>query len=224
LPSNYFKLLLLISLMILAANAFAQSGTTVNPPPAIEAKNLDRGQLNDVNYNNDFFGLSLSVPSTWIVLSAERTKAIVEETGKVVTADQTKKKQIDASMERSTLLLSLTKVPAGQPNNASFMLIAERVPSPSVKTGVDVVELMKKTFTGTNFNIEFHGETQTERIGGADFAIATVKNTSPSGTFMQKIYVTTKNGYALELFYTYTDEADLAALNSIVGTLKLNGN
>jgi len=207
--------------MILGGNAFAQSGTTVNPPPVVEAKNLDRGQLNGVNYNNDFFGLSLSVPSTWIVVSAERTKAIVEETGKVVTADQTKKKQIDASMERSTLLLSLTKVPAGQPNNASFMLIAERVPSPSVKTGVDVVELMKKTFTGTNFNIEFQDETQTERIGGADFAVATVKNTSPSGTFMQKIYVTTKNGYALELFYTYTDDADLAALNSIVSTLKL---
>jgi hypothetical protein len=51
--------------------------------------------------------------------------------------------------------------------------------------------------------------------------VATVKNTSPSGTFMQKIYVTTKNGYALEWFYTYQNDADLAALNSIVGTMKM---
>jgi predicted ABC-type ATPase len=48
-----------------------------------------------------------------------------------------------------------------------------------------------------------------------------VKNTSPSGTFMQKIYVTTKNGYALELFYTYIKDADLAALNSIVASMKI---
>ena len=222
--TKHFKLSLLISLMIVAANAFAQSSAGVNqaPPAVVETKNLDRGQLDGLNYRNNFFGLSLSVPPTWIVVSAERTKAIVEETGKVVTADQNKKAQIDASMERSALLLSLTKVPAGQPNNAAFMLIAERMPSPSVKTGADVVELMKKTFTGTNFNIEFQGDTQTERIGGADFAVATVKNTSPSGTFMQKIYVTTKNGYALELFYTYTDDADLAAYNSIVNTMKIN--
>jgi hypothetical protein len=221
---NHFKLSLLIALLVPGTNVFAQSGTGVitAPAPVIDAKSLDRGQLDGVNYRNTYFGLSLSVPPTWIVVSAERTKAIVEETGKVVTADQKKKAQIDASMERSALLLSLTKVPAGQPNNAAFMLIAERMPSSSVKTGVDVVELMKKTFTGTNFNIEFQGDIQTERIGGADFAVATVKNTSPSGTFMQKIYVTTKNGYALELFYTYTDEADLAAYNSIVNTMKIN--
>ena len=38
---------------------------------------------------------------------------------------------------------------------------------------------------------------------------------------MQKIYVTTKNGYAAELFYTYQNDADLAALNSILATVKV---
>lgn len=38
---------------------------------------------------------------------------------------------------------------------------------------------------------------------------------------MQKIYVTTKNGYAVELFYTYQNDADLAALRSIIGTMKV---
>jgi hypothetical protein len=188
----------------------------------VESRNLDPGQLDGVNYTNNYFGLTLSVPQTWTVVSAQRAKTVTdEELSKLVTADQKKKDQIDDSVQRSVILMSLTKVPAGEPDNASFMLIAERLPLPSVKTGVDVIQTMKNAFKDTNFTIEFQGETQTERIGGADFAIARIKNTSPAGTFLQKVYVTTKNGYALELFYTYLNEADLAALDSIVATVRV---
>ena len=220
--TNFFKLSLLISLIVVGTDAIGQSGTRVNPArPVVESKNLDRGQLDGLNYTNNFFGFSLSVPPTWVIVSAQRTETVVDQQSKVITGDQKKKEVIDDSIQRSFALLSLTKLPAGEPGNASFMLIAERIPSPSIKTGVDVIRSMESAFKGTNFNIEFQGKTQTERIGGADFAVATVKNTSPSGTFMQRIYVTTKNGYALELFYTYINDADLAALNSIVGTMKI---
>jgi hypothetical protein len=128
---------------------------------------------------------------------------------------------LDASIQRSVNLLSLRKLPVGQPDNASLMLIAERIPSSSLKTGVDVIQSIERAFKETNFNLEFVGETKTERIGGADFGVATVKNTSQTGIFMQKFYVTTKNGYALELFYTYQNDADLAALATLVGTMKL---
>jgi hypothetical protein len=161
------------------------------------------------------------VPTTWILVSAQQGQTVAEQSSTLVTGDQKKKEEIDASMQRSFILLSLTKLPAGEPENASFMLVAERLPLPSMKTGVDVIQNMKNAFKGTNFSLEFQGETQTDRIGGADFAVATIKNSSPLGTFMQKIYVTTKDGYALELFYTYTNDADLAALNSIVGTVKM---
>jgi hypothetical protein len=209
--------------MIVGTNAIGQSSTRINPAPPdiVESKSLDRGQLDGISSSNNFFGLSLSVPATWIVVSAQRGQTVAEQSSMLVTGDQKKKEEIDASMQRSVILLSLTKLPAGEPENASFMLIAERIPLPSMKTGVDVIQGMKSAFNGTNFTIEFQGETQTDRIGGADFGVATIKNSSPLGTFMQKIYATTKNGYALELFYTYTNDADLAALNSIVGTMKI---
>lgn len=209
--------------MIVGTNAIGQSGTGVSsaPPAAVESKNLDRGQLDGVNYTNNFFGLSLSVPPTWVVVSAERSETITEQSSKLLTGEQKKKEEIDASVQRSVILLSLTKLPAGEPDNASFMLIAERIPSTSIKTGVDVIQAMQNAFKGTNFSLEFQGETQTDRIGGTDFAIATVRNSSPNGTFMQKIYVTLKNGYAVELFYTYQNDTDLLALHSIVGTVKM---
>lgn len=221
--TNLFKLSLLIFLMIVGTNAIGQSGTGVSsaPPAAVESKNLDRGQLDGVNYTNNFFGLSLSVPPTWVVVSAERSETITEQSSKLLTGEQKKKEEIDASVQRSVILLSLTKLPAGEPDNASFMLIAERIPSTSIKTGVDVIQAMQNAFKGTNFSLEFQGETQTDRIGGTDFAIATVRNSSPNGTFMQKIYVTLKNGYAVELFYTYQNDTDLLALHSIVGTVKM---
>jgi hypothetical protein len=223
LTTNFFKLSLLISLMIVGTDAIGQSGTGVHPasPGTVDSKNLDRGQLDGVNYTNKFFGLSLSLPQTWVVVSAQRSETIVDQSSKLVTGDQKKKEEIEDSIQRSVVLLRLTKLAAGEPNNASFMLIAERIPLPSIKTGPDVISSMENSFKGTNFNIEFQGQTQIDRIGGADFGVATVKNSSPNGTFMQKIYVTTKNGYALELFYTYQDDADLAALNSIVGTMKM---
>ena len=221
--TNFFKLSLLIFLTIVGADAIAQSGTGVHPatPVTVDAKNPDRGQLDGVNYSNNFFGLSLSVPQTWVVVSAQRSETIATESSKLVTGDQKKKEEIDGSIQRSVVLLSLTKLPSGEPNNASFMLIAERIPLPSIKTGVDVIQAMESAFKGTNVSLEFQGQSQTNRIGGADFGVATVKNSSPNGTFMQKIYVTTKNDYALELFYTYQNDADLAALNSIVGTVKI---
>jgi len=223
--TNFFKLSLVISLFVVGVgtDAIGQSGAAVHPttPAKTESKLMDRGQLDGVNYRNNFFGLSLSVPQTWVVVSAQRSATIVEQTNKQVTGDQKKKEVIDDSIQRSVILLSLTKLAAGEPNNASFMLIAERIPSPSIKTGVDVIQSMENAFKGTNYNLEFQAQTQTERVGGAEFGVATVKNTSPNGTFLQKIYVTTKNGYALELFYTYQDDADLAALTSIVGTMKM---
>jgi hypothetical protein len=223
LTTNFFKLSLLISLMIVGTDASGQRRTRVKPSAqdVVESRSLDPGQLDGVNYSNNFFGLTLSIPPTWVVVTAQRNRTVMEQSGKVVTGNRKKKKEIVESVQRSLILFSLTKVPAGEPDNASLMLIAERLPSPSVKTGADVIQRMKNAFTGTNVSIEFQGDTQTERIGSADFAVVTVKNTSPSGIFMQKIYVTTKNGYALQLFYTYQNDADLATLNSIVGTMKM---
>ena len=80
---------------------------------------------------------------------------------------------------------------------------------------------MEETAKNTNFILEFQGPIKTEQIGTAEFAVATMKNSSPYGDVMQKVYMTVKNGYALQLFFTYLDAADLPALNSIVKTITM---
>jgi hypothetical protein len=180
------------------------------------------GHLEGSDYSNDFFGITLSVPRDWMVVSAQRRGEIVEGSKKMIEAqDKRKQSQVNDSIERSTLLLSLTKLPPGQPANASFMLIAERIPSPSIRTGADVLRSMESLAKGTNFTLEFQGGIRTEQIGGAEFGVATIRNSSPHGVFMQKAYVTTKHGYGLQFFYTYLDDADLAAFDSIIKSVKV---
>ncbi len=196
------------------------------PPPApaiIQARSLDLGRLDDGKYVNNFFGLSLSVPHDWVIVTAQRQKEIVEDTKKIAEAggDAKQAKDMVASIERSTVLLSLTRLPAGLPGNAGFMLIAETVPSPSIRTGVEVLQSMERLAKGTNFKLEFLEAVHSESISGADFGVTRIRNTSPYGTIMQKIYTVVKNGYAIQFFYSYTDDADLAAFDSIVKSIKL---
>jgi hypothetical protein len=222
---RFLRFFFLVGVLSFVTPALAQPGSSgQNPPPApaptVEARTIDLGQLDGENYSNNFFGISLSVPGKWVVVSAPRREKLTAELRSNVTGDQKKQDQLDDSIQRSFVLLTLTKLPAGEPGNAAVMLVAERLPLPSIKTGADVIGRMKEAFKGTNVTVEFQGEVQTENIGGADFAVVTTKVTAPNGSFMQKDYVTTKNGYALELFFTYLDDADLATLDSIIKSVK----
>lgn len=218
---NRFLTFLLTSLFC-AATALAQTPPAPPRPldaPAPQTKAIDLGQLDGVNYVNDSFGLSLSVPPEWVVVS--RPKFNDELKNLVSSEDQAKQAQLRASIDRSAMLLSLTKLPAGQPNNAGFMLIAERIPTPAIKDGRDVIQTMKRTMTGTNVNVEFQGDVVVEKISGADFGVVTLKNSSQFGVFLQKIYVTVKDGYALQLFFTYTDPSDLPTFDAVIKSVKI---
>lgn len=219
-------LLFILIITVLSINAVGQPRKSKAPPPAdvttTEKRVLDLGQLNGTEYTNAFFGLSLTIPEKWLVMEAERRAALDSEVKKMVqTPDQQRQTKIEESIERTKTLIRVTKLPVGQPQNAQLMLVAERLPSPGIKTGLEVIEIMKQTMKGTNFNIEFLEVPHNESIGGAEFGVVTVKVESPYGPFIQKIYMLVRNEYALELFYTYTDDADLPAFDGVMKSVKI---
>src|SRR5213078_1804027 len=101
---KFLRFSLLIIVMTVATRAYGQSGSgeqsnsqasTANAT----AKAVDLGQLNGGNYINNFFGLSLSVPQTWVDGSAQRRDAIAEETKRLLTtSDPAKRAQIEESI------------------------------------------------------------------------------------------------------------------------------
>ena len=214
---------LLIGFLCTAA-AFAQTQPDAKPASTeVEIQAIDEGKLEGVRYTNNFFGISFSIPGNWRVLSAPKDPKFAEDLkNSVRTEDPAKRDQLNDSIDRSKILLSLTKLPTGEPDNASMLLIAERIPSPAIKTAADVVRSMRKALAGTNFNVEFQGEPETRQIGGAEFATMNLKTTSPHGVFMQRVYITVKQPYALELFFTYVNAADLPTLDTLIQSIKVN--
>lgn len=214
---------LLFLTMCFPLQTLAQTTAEKRPGLPIGAKLVgpDMGHLEGVNYVNEFFGLSFSIPSDWIVVQG-RNKEIAEASKKLVANEEAKKRaEYEKSIERSTILLGLTRVPAGAPNNASFLVIAEQVSSPAIKSGADALRSMESMSKNSSFVVEFQNGIRNETINGVEFAVATVKTTSPTGSFMQKIYMTIKNNYGLEFFFTYHDPAHVTMFDRIMNTVKL---
>ncbi|HZI19318.1 MAG TPA: hypothetical protein VEY09_12055 [Pyrinomonadaceae bacterium] len=197
------------------------------PPPrpltAPPAQLPDKGKLEGSVYTNDFFRVSVRVPQDWFVNRTElpeEAKEMLEGTAR----NRRQQEQINASVARSTILLNLTKLPPGPAEqfNAAFVVVAERIPSAVVRSGEDVLRLMEKSFENTAVKIEWLDPVHTERVGGVDFGVAGAKVTFPVGSVVQKYYVIVRNGYALQLIFSYMDEADLATLRGIVKSIKFN--
>jgi hypothetical protein len=187
--------------------------------PPVQSPEL--GQLDGTYYSNNFFGLSLSVPKEWVVVDAQRNQALDDQAKKMVNSPDPKHlERVEGSLERSKTLLRIMKLPEGQPNNAMFMLIAERLASPDLKTGHDVVAAMQQTMKDTNFTVEMLEAARTEKLGTVDFALANIKVSSPIGAYKQRIYIMVYKDYALELFFTYLDDADLPAIDAITKSVK----
>ncbi|MGI8919576.1 MAG: hypothetical protein ACR2H6_13350 [Pyrinomonadaceae bacterium] len=187
------KNILLTSLLLLAAcfpsQTFGQA-TDAKPPSLPESARVvgldDMGHLDGVNYVNDFFGLSFSIPVNWVVVQRQN-KEIAEASKKLVAnEDEKKRAEYEKSIERSTVLLGLTRVPAGAPNNASLLVIAERVSSPAIKNGADALRSMETMTKNSSFLVEFQDGIHSETINGVEFASAMVKTTSPNGILCRK--------------------------------------
>jgi len=225
--SAQMPLLFLILVALLSMEAMGQTESTSHTPtPSPSPANgpsqaFDLGQLDGVDYVNNSFRLSLSIPRQWVVATAQRRAEFDEQVKKMVNAPEQKKMaEVEKSIERSKTLLRITKLPEGEPNNAQFALIAERRPSPLIKNGQDVIEMMRRGMQGTNFTLEFLEEVRSETLSGVEFGVANVKVTSPYGVYRQRVYITVSGEYALELFFTYLNDADLASFEEILKSVK----
>lgn len=226
----------LISALSLAAAdaARAQAGGSNQPPashgrlPPVNVPSqvpVSQGWLEGGTYTNDFFGLSLTVPPGWVALDVAAQQAVLNAGREVIEdgATQRKKAGIEASINRTHFLLSVSKYDLNKPPqgfNAMLSLVAERVPTAVIKTGEDYIAAMLRTAQGSAAQIELSGATRTERFGGVPFTVADAKLTTPSAVAAQKYYVTIRNGHALLFGYTYVDEADTKAFAGIMNSVK----
>lgn len=186
---------------------------------------VDRGRIEGGTFTSDFFGLSFALPQGWVAQDAAARKAVIEEGKKIVNegASARRKAGLEASLERTSLLISVSKYDPTTPRpafNASLLCYAERAPSAIVKTGRDYIDAMLRGFTGTGAKMELLGPVRSERLGGVAFTAADIKVTAGPYVVMQKYYVTVMKGYALVFTYSYVDEADVKTFDELIKSVK----
>lgn len=196
------------------------------PPPASDATPFGQSKVEEGNYSNAYFGLSLTLPKGWLVLNADDNKKIMD-TGKELAeegASDQRKAMLDASLKRTGFLVNAAKYQPGTTRsaefNALFMCLAERVPTAVIKTGADYLVQMQRAMQGSSAKIELTGPPRTVQVGGVAFTVADAKTTAGPVISAQRYYVTVKKGYALVMAYTYYDEADLKTFDELLTSVK----
>lgn len=188
----------------------ASPTSTPTPAPA-------SGVITDSVYRNDYFGLRINIPQGWTVQGddikqqiSERSKAIV------VPKDEPDKAQLDAAIDRTLNLLTVSKFPLGAPGqiNALFMAIAEPVPLSA--TGPGYMKQLKSGMQQTKVPVTFVDDNQVETINGVQFYTLTVTLTPGENVVRQRYYVIIKKGYALGLITSIISESDADLVNSIM--------
>lgn len=190
-----------------------------------QAVPVDQGQLKAGTYTNDFFGVSFSIPESWIAQDMA-TKQAIMNTGKDVIrqgSSQQKMEALEASMKRVYFLLSASKYELGKSGpafNAQLACMAERVPTALVKTGEDYLTGMINITQGTAAKIELNRPMRREKVGGVFFTVADVTLTTPAGVSAQRYYVTIRKSHALLIGFTYVDEVDLKTFDDTIKSVR----
>jgi hypothetical protein len=224
-----FTLSLFLTCVARSPDQTRPKGSAPEPPPpkpvsSLQAKaRLDMGKVVGSTYINNYFGLRVTLPANWIVQSDE-VKERVERKGKEMldTKDAEKRAELDAAMQHTYNLLTVSKLPFGTPGqfNALFVVVAEAV---SISTDESqYFSSMKEVFRYSRIPISIERDVHTETIGGVQFSALTIKLGQPGMISRQTYYVKIKKGYAIGFITTLWSESDADALEGILKTVKLN--
>jgi hypothetical protein len=221
---------LFVTLMLCCAAARASTGkmqeeakpVVLASPTAAQGQNgqlspAASGVITGSVYQNDYFGLRLTIPAGWNI-GGDAVKKKITEGGKtsIVPKNEQDKTQIEAAVDRTINLLTISKVPLGTPGqlNALFMTLAEPVPLSA--TGPIYIERLKSVLQQSTVPITFVNDQQVETINGVQFNTLTITIRAGENVVRQKYYVVIKKGYALGLITSIISDSDTEAMNGIL--------
>lgn len=221
----------LFAALLLTTPARAQTPKPVMPPPPppyglpVTKPPIDQGRLQDGVYTSDYFGFSFTVKPGWVAMDAATRKSVAAAGMAVVEEGATAKKkaQLEASMSRTSILITVSKFDVNTPTvefNAMLMCLAERVPTAIIKTGDDYLRASLLGFEGTAMKAELVGRTRPEKLGGVAFTVADMKLTAGPRVIMQRYHVRVVNGHVMGFVYSYVDEEDLTHADEMLKTVR----
>ncbi len=184
---------------------------------------INSGAVENSTYRNDYFGLSVKLPSEWSVQDKETQQKLMNLGRKRVQGDDKNLKAVIKASEMQTVnLFAAFKHPIGTPvpYNPNIMCLAERVRHmPGIKRGKDYHFHSKRLFESSQMEVSFPKEVSTEELGGHDFDVMYVELPITGMTIRQKHYATIMKGYALVFIVSFTNGEEESALDNVLSSV-----
>jgi hypothetical protein len=183
------------------------------------------GTIKNGVYNNEYFGLTLTLPENWSIQDAESSKELTKSGYKMIAGDdENLERSLNAAAEKQQLMFfSASKYPIGTPvaDNPSIIGTAELVKSkPGIKRGSDYLFHVRNLLETSGIKITINETKAPEKFGGVEFDILDVVLPFGNVSVQQKYYSTVMKDYAISFILTYTSEEGEKYLQKILETAK----
>lgn len=190
------------------------------------SEEVDRGAFAGPVYRNNYFGMTITIPSDWSIQDTKSMQTLKDLGKKLIDKDDKNIKAVmDAAELQTVSLFSVFQLPLGSPVdfNPNLMCMAERVRHmPGIKRGKDYHFHTRKLLESSRMGVQFPKEIYTETLGGAEFDVLYSETLFDNILVKQKQYATVMKGYVLLIISTFADYDQEATLNEILKTLTFN--
>jgi hypothetical protein len=184
---------------------------------------IDFGTFNNSTYKNNYFGLSVTIPSDWSIQDQDAQRRLMKLGGKLISGDD---KNLQAVLKASELqvvnLFGVFKYAQGSPVtfNPSILSLAENVHQlPGIKRGKDYHFHARKVLESGQMQISFPKDIYTQQLGGVDFDVMETEMSVRGMVIKQKYYATIMKGYALCFIQSFTTNEEEASLQKVLDTV-----
>ena len=181
-------------------------------------KEIGYGVIENGAYKNSYFGMDIAVPQDWSVQSQAQLDALSKTGSELIAGDDKNLKGvIKASQKQSVNLFAFFKYEQGAPVdfNPSLMAVAERVSGmPGIKRGSDYLFHTKKLLQSGQMVTDFSRENYTTDLSGVSFDVMPLSMKFNGVLVYQEYYASRFKDYVLLFAVTYSNESELAELNS----------
>jgi hypothetical protein len=190
------------------------------------SEEVDRGSFTGPMYRNNYFGMTITIPSDWSIQDSKAMETLQDLGEKVIGKDDKNLKAAMAASELQTVkLFAVFQHPLGSAVqfNPNLMSMAERVRHmPGIKRGKDYHYHTRKLLESSQMNVKFPEEIYTETFGGVEFDVLYSETSINNILVKQKQYGAVIKGYILLIVSTFNEDDQETTLDEILKTLTFN--
>lgn len=184
--------------------------TTMNNDTSSEDK-LDFGSIYGQVYNNNYFGLSITIPDGFIIRDNIALTQLGNESEDIIVNPS------EASNYRYVDLLDVGKDFDNILKIMTFSVYAQKLDSSINNAEEYLTNVKQQTYDG---DVVYPKDIYTEQIDGVDFRILDyTKNYIESVSVNGKIYCLVKNGYVLILYETSNSSIDTTDMSNLLSSI-----